>query len=223
MANSLKALRVQKGLSQHALAEMMGTTRNQYIKLEKGERRLTEDWIKRAAKALGVSNSAIIDDVSTPDRAAADIPSDASFPVPADFPRRRLPVYGQAAGGMHDDGRFYLNGNKIAEVFCLPILEHVRDAYAVYMHGESMDPAYRSGDTVYVDPSRPVVSGDDVLVQIRSEPGEPPLAYVKRFVERRSGKLHLRQYNPPSGQTTEIEFPLDRVISVHKVVGTERR
>ncbi|MFG1226059.1 helix-turn-helix domain-containing protein [Xanthobacter wiegelii] len=223
MANNLKALRKQKGLSQQALAEMMGTTRSQYMKLEKGERRLSVQWIERAAEALGVSNSAVIDEAPQAEAAPTAPPADASYPMPADFPRRRLPVYGQAAGGMHDDGRFYLNGNKIAEVFCLPALEHVRDAYAVYMHGDSMDPAYRAGDTVFVDPSRPVVSGDDVLVQIQSERGEPPLAYVKRFVERRGGKLRLRQYNPPEGHPVDLDFPLERVVSVHKVVGTERR
>lgn len=229
MANNIKTLREERGLTQPKLAEAMGTTKNQLIKLEKGDRRLTDNWIRRAAQALGVPNSAIIDepleDVAETDQPATNAlpPADASYPMPADIPHRRLPVYGQAAGGMNDDGKFYLNGNKIAEVFCLPSLEHVRDAYAVYMHGESMEPVFRPGDIIFIDPSRPVISGDDVLVQIKGDVGDPPYAYVKRFVERKSGQLVLRQYNPPAGADEILTFPLAKVVSVHRVVGSERR
>ena len=60
MANNLKKLRERAGLSQPALAELMGTTKNQLIKLEKGDRRLTLDWIGRAADALGISAADIV-------------------------------------------------------------------------------------------------------------------------------------------------------------------
>lgn len=60
MVNALKKLRESKGLSQTALATAMGTTRSQYVKLERGERRLSQDWIERAATALGVSPAAIL-------------------------------------------------------------------------------------------------------------------------------------------------------------------
>ena len=61
MGNHLRALREKAGLSQDALAQRMGTTRSQLAKLERGERRLTEKWIERAAKALDVPMSMIID------------------------------------------------------------------------------------------------------------------------------------------------------------------
>lgn len=222
MANNLKELRNRAGLSQDALATAMGTSRNQLAKLESGSRRLTEDWIRRAADALGVPNTAIIaDDLTPPQEPPA--PPDASFPVPVEFPRRMLPVYGQAAGGMSDEGRFVLNGRKIADVLCPPALEHVRDAYAIYMHGESMLPAFRPGDTLYIDPGQPVVTGDEVVVQIRDGHGQPPLGYVKEFIARRGGKLLLKQHNPPPGQDNFLDFPLDRVVTVHKVIGAIRR
>jgi transcriptional regulator with XRE-family HTH domain len=61
MANQLRALREKAGLSQDALAAKMGTTRSTYVKLERGERRLTEQWIARAAAALDVPPGRIID------------------------------------------------------------------------------------------------------------------------------------------------------------------
>jgi len=63
MANHIKRLRLERGLTQPQLAALMGTTKNQLIKLESGNRRLHQGWIERAAKALDVPNSDIIDDV----------------------------------------------------------------------------------------------------------------------------------------------------------------
>lgn len=40
----------------------MGVSKGQFIKLERGERRLTIDYINQAAKAFGVSSSEVIDD-----------------------------------------------------------------------------------------------------------------------------------------------------------------
>lgn len=54
MGNNLKTLRIAHGLSQEALAKAMGTTRTQLVKLERGERRLSDVWIVRAAMALKV-------------------------------------------------------------------------------------------------------------------------------------------------------------------------
>ncbi|MFD2248903.1 transcriptional regulator with XRE-family HTH domain [Pseudochelatococcus lubricantis] len=60
MANNLKSLRKKHGLTQPELAGRMGTTKNQLIKLEKGDRRLDQQWIERAAEALGEPPEAII-------------------------------------------------------------------------------------------------------------------------------------------------------------------
>lgn len=136
---------------------------------------------------------------------------------PVRFPRRRLPVYGLAVAG--DDGRFELNGQRIADVLCPPSLENVRDAYAVYVHGSSMEPRYYPGETVWVHPHKPVSRGDFVVAQIRNdEPGDPPLGFVKQFISRNSRELLLEQFNPPEGQDRIMHFPADRVISVHKIV-----
>lgn len=55
MANNLSKIRKALGLTQPKLADLMGTTKNQLIKLESGDRRLTQDWIEKAAKATGVA------------------------------------------------------------------------------------------------------------------------------------------------------------------------
>lgn len=66
MTNNLRLLRLKAKLSQDALAKRMGTTRSQFVKLERGERRLTDQWITRAAQALGVQPSALIERATVP-------------------------------------------------------------------------------------------------------------------------------------------------------------
>ena len=51
--NSIKVWRLAKGWSLQQLADACGTNKSQINKLEKGERRLTVDWMVRLAKPLG--------------------------------------------------------------------------------------------------------------------------------------------------------------------------
>lgn len=62
MENRIKALRSARKMTQAALAERAGTTQAQINKLEKGERRLTTDWMARLGRARGVPPAALIED-----------------------------------------------------------------------------------------------------------------------------------------------------------------
>lgn len=124
-----------------------------------------------------------------------------------------LPVYGQAVSGR--DGKFVLNGNKIADIIAPPTLAGVPDAYAVYIVGESMEPRYFAGEAVFVNPRAPVRRGDFVVAQIHDSEDRPsPDAYVKRFVSMDDRLLRLEQYNPRK----TMEFPRKKVASVHRIV-----
>ncbi len=62
MGNMLKSLREERGWTHERAAEAMGVSRSQFIKLERGERRLNADYIGLAAKAFGVAPSRILAD-----------------------------------------------------------------------------------------------------------------------------------------------------------------
>jgi len=62
MANALKKLRAARGWTHDLAAERMGISRGQFIKLERGERGLTERTIALAAKAFGVPPAEVIGD-----------------------------------------------------------------------------------------------------------------------------------------------------------------
>lgn len=57
--NNIADLRKAKGWTQEQLAEAIGTTINNLGKLERGARRLNQDWIDRIAAALGCEPGAI--------------------------------------------------------------------------------------------------------------------------------------------------------------------
>ncbi len=226
----LKAARVRFFSSARQAALRHGWGASTYAAHENGQNDFNEAHAREYARAykvsaawlLGLDSDMQAQEATAEDKSPAPPQPDASYPVPVEFPRRKLPVYGHAAGGLERDGKFILNGTKVADVLCPPELESVREAYAVYMHGDSMRPAFRPGDTIYINPSRPVAAGDEVLVQIRGEAGEPPYGFVKEFMRQTASELVLLQHNPPEGQQKIITFPVERVLTVHKVVGSLR-
>src|SRR5262249_62124083 len=105
-------------------------------------------------------------------------------------------------------------GNGSAVGLPPPSLEGVPDAYAVYVVGDSMEPRYFAGEAVFVNPRLPVRRGDFVVAQVAADESEPPHAYIKRFVAREARSLKLEQFNPRK----TLEFPISRVISVHRII-----
>lgn len=223
--------RLARGFTQTQLAEKVGMKQTSIGSIEAGEV-LRPRKLRELAIELKVSQEWLLGEGELTDIAGmadalphvhenVNLPaSNASLPSVVEFPWRKLPIYGHAAGGMADDGRFILNGQTVAEVFCPPSLESVKGAYAVYTHGYSMSPRYEPGEVLYVHPALPVKRGDYVVVQIHGEEGEPPLGFVKKFVSRSGDFLTLEQLNPPDGEAHTIRLPAARVMSVHKVVGT---
>jgi transcriptional regulator with XRE-family HTH domain len=60
MQNRISILRRQKGVSLTALAKAAGTTKAQIQKLERGDRRLSLDWMDRIAQAMNVKISDLL-------------------------------------------------------------------------------------------------------------------------------------------------------------------
>jgi phage repressor protein C with HTH and peptisase S24 domain len=149
----------------------------------------------------------------------AEPANDGFIPQALDIPARGsmlrdLPVHGSAVGGV--DGSFEMNGQVVEYVERPPSLSGARNAYGIYVQGDSMSPRFEAGWLVLVNPSRPVRRGDNVVVQLKGiDEHAPPLAYLKVFESRTPNNLIVRQFNP----ARMLEWPLSDVISVHRVVG----
>jgi len=178
--------------------------------------RLPEDARHALADLLGVEEARLrgvpAGGFAEPPLAAMPLPArNAALAGPVRF-SGRIPLYGQAEGGA--DGQFPLNGSLITEIDAPPPLAGVSGAYAVMVVGTSMEPRYFAGEAVYVNPRMPVRAGDFVVAQIAAHEGEPPLAYVKRYLGRSDKNVRFEQLNPAK----RLAFPADRIVSIHRVV-----
>jgi transcriptional regulator with XRE-family HTH domain len=203
-----------------ALADRVGTSAPQINKLEKGERRMTVDWMTRLAPALGIEPKDLLP--TEPLAAAPPIPARgrgtllpggeaALGPKPAATdPRDMIPVRSAARGGGEQE--MFLRDGPIDFTRRPHSLLHVRDAYAIYMVGDSMTPRFRQGQLLHVNPYKPPQPGAGVVVTKTND-----AVLIKEFVRRGATVLHLRQYNPDA----PIELPLSAVRDVHTVVGLD--
>jgi phage repressor protein C with HTH and peptisase S24 domain len=101
-----------------------------------------------------------------------------------------VPLIGFAqagAGGFFDDGGFPLGKGWEEIAFPAVTDEH---AYALEISGDSMKPAYRSGDVIIVSPGAAVRKGDRVVVKTRD--GE---VMVKELKRKTAKSIELKSLN----------------------------
>lgn len=138
---------------------------------------------------------------------------------------RDVPVMGTAHGQLFSVGD---NGVEVEQTIFEPasVVDHVRrpagisdrkDVFAVWIQGESMAPRYEPGDLAYIDPRRPPMIGDYVLVQLAEHDEDSSsvvTALVKRLVRRNSGFVELEQFNPTA--TFQLDTP--RIHSILRII-----
>lgn len=124
-----------------------------------------------------------------------------------------VPILGSAICG--DDGLFELNGQIQDHARRPPKLMGVKDAYVLWVMGQSMHPWRKNGALVYVHPHQPVNIGDYVVVQLKpTSDGGPIPAYIKELSRRTAKDLRLLQYNPQE----EILIPTSKVGAIHRII-----
>ena len=141
------------------------------------------------AAFLGTTVDYLISEVEGP-------PGAAPPPQPPLGMRANLPghaVYASAAGG--PEGAWVLSGDAIAWIHRDQRLVGVRDAFACYVVGESMFPAYEQGNLLLVNPAVPPNAGDDCLL-IQEAPDGARYGLIKRLVRFNSTSWTVKQWNP---------------------------
>lgn len=196
--NRIREWRQKRGWSQQQLADACATTRAQIDKLERGERRLTVDWMLRLAKPL--------------DCLPADLLPMSNAPASSSFHADRLiPVRSAARGG--PDQQMFLEDGPIDHRPCPGFVAHVRDAYAIYVVGDSMTPMYRHGQLLYINPHKPPTPGRGIVITKTNR-----AVLIKELVRTTSFGLIVREYQP---KMREFTVAFDEIHEAHAVVGAE--
>ncbi len=60
MESIIRKMRLKRGLTTQQLADLVGTSQGQIVKLEKGHRKLTKEWAERLAPYLGCNAAALL-------------------------------------------------------------------------------------------------------------------------------------------------------------------
>ncbi len=214
MTNHLLAWRDQCGLTLQQVADMIGTDKTQISKLEHGHRRLTEGWLNRLAVAYGCQARDLLGPpTDTPQRPRAQpTTSTATLPKGAfsvDMGMRDLPIRGLTEGG---DGHYAFDPDPIEWCYRPAALNGVRDAFALYVTGTSMEDVLMEGTLVMVHPSQPPRPMD--LVVVEKTDGS---VFVKRLLRRSEQSIQLRRYNPP----LDYDIPRSLVKAMFRVVATQ--
>lgn len=161
--------------------------------LERGvPRELPERVRPKLAMALGVAERDLRLDPEPDSGGGRERRPGASAAAPAPGAEDDLPVYASAQGGLEG---MTLTPEPIDWLARPRLLRHVAKAFAVYVVGDSMDPAYRHGDMVLVHPGLPALKGDDVLL-IRHESDRAMAGMVKHLVGWNDRHWRIRQFNP---------------------------
>lgn len=226
--NRLKELREKANLSPQKLAERIGTTRQQIFKLEKGERRLTLEWLQRLAAGLGVEPSNLLpeptedeiarrseDKIIPPDKPQSLAKSPDSKRI--DTPRLvedssdLIPIRSAARGGSGQV--MFLSDGPLDWTRRPSVLRNVVDAYAIYMAGDSMRPMFRPSYILWVNPHLPVAWEEPIAITMTNDE-----VIVKIFERLDKNTLFVKQLNPP----LEIEVPRSEIREIHVIVGYHR-
>ena len=203
------------GATQADLARHLRLAPSAVSRMLKGERQMKQLETVPIAAFLGVS----------PDEVLRHAVAETGSPPPVDMPRPgrgrppsaspsgvsrstdMIPIRSAGRGGA--DQEMFLDDG-IGYTARPANLSGIREAYAIYMVGDSMEPRYEQGWLLHVNPFKPPKRGRDVVVYKQGQ-----AVLIKQFVGWEGDTLVLRQFNPPD----TLRIPRDEVRECHLIVG----
>ena len=212
------------GLSEYEWADKAGLNRGWFNDIKKSpEASPRTANINKALAAIGLSIGDLYGGGRGIEARAADLPFN-----PVELPRD-VPVLGTAAGAELEVGaggkslrieKTLVEADTVAYARRPPSMVRNRRVYALFITGNSMEPRFRPGDLVYVDPRRAPHVGEDVIVQLIGEPradadpAEVVSVLVKQLARSTATHYELSQHNP------QLSFRIakSKVAEIHRIV-----
>jgi len=211
LGQRIKQLRKAKGLSQQALAFACGWESQSRIgNYEKGTRQPNLDDLEKLAHVLGIS---LPDLLAGRDRSELEtLPDDIQGRIRAED--RQVGNWGRSGDmdqsitssvGWAKKGVVPVAGNahlgkegyfEVAEFppeqrkGCIKIHSDDPDAFGLRVMGDSLLPRIKNGEFVLIEPNKPFLSGDEVMVRTKS--GQ---TMIREFIYLRDGMYRLDSLN----------------------------
>tara|TARA_R100001460_G_scaffold20355_4_gene42203 strand:- start:101 stop:709 length:609 start_codon:yes stop_codon:yes gene_type:complete len=192
--NNLAAIRAKARISQKEAAKEVGVSQPEYGRMELGRRQIGHH-IEAICKLFNVTEEEVLEAPAPAEMKNGDaVLSDS-----------RLPVFGRPGFGKQ------LRWTDEAQKMILKPqeLDGIKEAYAVVMPNDSMKPRCQGGDTLYVDPSYIVKTGDLVLVAQKGS----DLRDIVQLAAKETNAWTFERFDPAEKFTVEI----DELDSVHPV------
>jgi phage repressor protein C with HTH and peptisase S24 domain len=205
------------GATQADLARHLGLAPSAVSRMLKGERQLKALEAVHVAQFLGLSQEEVMRRAGEESAAlpASESPRRGRPPrMPSAFPVQRqdtMPIRSAGRGG--GEQRMFLEDGPIGYTPRPANLTGVRDAYAIYMIGDSMEPRYEQGWLLHVNPFKPPTRGRDVVVFKRDQ-----AVLIKQFIGWNDDALVLRQLNPEE----TLRIPRGEIVECHLIVGVDQ-
>ena len=212
IGDRIKQFREAAGMSQSALAKKAGVSQPVIADLETKKQRSTK-FIVQIARALDKKIEDIDPQFGEPPRAVRGQAQAQYKPPPLFFdPVNTMPIFSAAEGG---DGYIIISSDTIEHLPRPYTLEGIPEAYGILIVGESMIPAFKPGETAWVNPRLPPQRDSEVILyELGDETGDAR-ALIKELISWTATHWTVKQYNP------EQVFKLERALwsRCHRVVG----
>ena len=207
------------GRSQADLARHLGLPPSAVSRMLRGERQVKLLEAVHIAQFLGVPQEEVLRRAGDPDASPPPLepmrrgrPARSAMPLSQPNRQDMIPIRSGARGG-GSEREMFLQDGPIGFTPRPTNLAEVRDAYAIYMTGDSMEPRYIQGWLLHVNPFKPPIRGRDVVVYKRDQ-----AVLIKQFLRWNGDVLELRQLNPDE----TLQIPRTEVAECHLIVGVDQ-
>lgn len=199
--NRIKEIRKIHGLTLEKLSGAANTTATQLARLEKGERKLTFEWMDRISKGFAAFGHAV---------RPVDLIEEAAEMLHLHPTTKNIRVIGQVEAGIWREALEWPEDESYTVYYPVENLDYAAHCYGLEVCGDSMNLVYPAGTVLIAMnlaayPGR-LQSGDNVIV--RRKMAEIIEATVKEL-QIRNGKAELwpRSSNPKFKTPISIHWP----------------
>jgi len=199
--NNLLACRTAARLSQMKVAAALEVSQSEYSRMELGRRQVGAHADK-LAEIFGVTTDKLLEFKGSNLEIA---PPENGYVV------TKLPIFGRRVVGRYCMLNF--DGEPVEMVDKPASLAANKDAYGVYVPGDSMEPRIKTGDLLYVEPHQPIRKNDLVVVSY----GDDGLREIMEYCGHEEDQICLCRKNPAD----RVLVAQDEVVTMDRVSGVK--